>query len=66
MNKAVGLSHNGRGCLGSGLEFIIQFKCEGISLVGYWENMGPSGILTLIFHSNDKFWNGLVPSLATF
>ena len=54
MNKAVGLSHNGRGCLGSGLEFIIQFKCEGISLVGYWENMGPSGILTLIFHSNDS------------
>ena len=37
MNKAVGLSHNDRGCLGSGLEFIIQFKCEGISLVGYWE-----------------------------
>ena len=54
--------------LGSGLEFTIQFKCEGISLVlvGYWENMGPSGILTLIFHSYDKFWNGLVPSLATF
>ena len=75
VNKALGLSHNGRGCFGSrfgkpgrlGL-FTIQFKCEGISLVlfGYWENMGSSGILPLIFHSYDDFWNGLVLSRATF
>ena len=74
MKKALGLSHNGRGCFGSRFwkawltgTLHNTVKCYGISLVllGYWKNMGSSGVLTLIFHSYD-FGNGLAPSLATF